>query len=92
MTKLVVFCGFSGVLIPGHRPSEPERAAAELRRAGYVASRIPEVQYDAWHPGDATLEAIIEGQDDPKIIEAVRHEVEAIIIKYGGEVSEWGVL
>jgi hypothetical protein len=97
-TKLRVRCGFSGMagrhvftgaVIPGVPPSDPERAVAELRRAGYEIARHP--PYVAGHPLDDCFDAIIEGPDDPKIIEAVRQEVEAIIVKYGGDLDEWGV-
>ena len=93
-TKLMVRCGFSGFLMPGVPPSDPEGAAAELRRAGYEIARDPPYVETGlgWIPGDDCFDAIIEGSDDPKIIEAVRQEVEVIIAKYGGDLYEWGVL
>ena len=91
-TKLVVCIGFSGVWIPGFG-YDPERAATELRQAGYEVSRPPDADADPpGHPLDDYFLAIIEGEDDPKIIEAVRQEVEAIVAPYGGDIHEWGVL
>ena len=52
-TKLVVHCMFSGVLMPGVRPIDPERAATELRRAGYEVSRPPDA--DVGPPGHLCL-------------------------------------
>lgn len=68
-----------------------DAAAAELRQAGYEVFRLPE-KYDGRlsHPLDDFIEARTEGPDDHKILDAMRHEINAIVCKYGGDCYEWG--
>jgi hypothetical protein len=42
------------------------------------------------HPLDDFIEARTEGPDDHKILDAMKHEIEAIVSKYGGLCYEWG--
>jgi hypothetical protein len=64
---------------------DPERAAAELREAGYDVFLMPEKHsHRLAHPLDDFIEAVIEGPDDPKVIDAIMNEVNAIVDRYGG--------
>jgi hypothetical protein len=70
---------------------DPERAAAELREAGYDVFLMPEKYGPRLaHPLDDFIEAVIEGSDDLKVIKAIMDEVEAIVRKYGGICMECG--
>ena len=70
---------------------DPERAAAELRRAGYDVDLMPEKYGPRLaHPLDDFIEAVIEGPDDPKVIKAVMDEVNTIVERYGGHCIECG--
>jgi hypothetical protein len=70
---------------------DADLAAAELRQAGYEVSRLPD-KYSAQlaHPLDDFIEAVILGPDDPKVIDAIMHEVDAIVGRYGGMCFECG--
>jgi hypothetical protein len=72
---------------------DPELAAAELRQAGYEVFLMPE-KYSGRlaHPLDDFIEAVIDGPDDPKVIEAIMREVNAIVDKYGGICMECGLI
>lgn len=70
---------------------DPERAAAELRQAGYDVYLMPEKYSPRLaHPLDDFIEAVIEAPDDPKVINAIINEVSVIVEKYGGLCMEWG--
>lgn len=70
---------------------DPERAAAELRQAGYDVFLLPDKYSPRLaHPLDDFIEAVIEGPDDPKVIDAIMSEVNAIVEKYGGLCMECG--
>ena len=43
-------------------------------------------------PGDDFLEAHTEGSDDPRVINAMEKEVDAIADKFGGDCMEWGTI
>jgi hypothetical protein len=70
---------------------DPDTAAADLQRAGYEVSRLPD-KYGGRleHPLDDYIEAVTEGPNDPKVIGAIFKEVEVIVRKYGGSCFEWG--
>lgn len=70
---------------------DPDLAAAELRQAGYEVLLLPD-RYSPRlaHPLDDFIEAVTVGPDDPKIIDAIMDEVDAIVGKYGGACFECG--
>ena len=70
---------------------DADRAADELRRAGYEVRLLPN-KYRARlvHPLDDFIEAIIFGPDNSKVINATMKEVDAIVGKYGGVCLECG--
>ena len=70
---------------------DPDRAADELRQAGYEVHRLPK-KYSArlTHPLDDFIEATIPGPDDPSVIDAVMKQVQAIVWQYGGCCDECG--
>jgi hypothetical protein len=69
-------------------------AAAELARAGYTVHRMPQEQLEDVRldvPGDCDfLEAVIACSDDDKVINAIVDEVQSIVEKHEGLVTEWG--
>ena len=70
---------------------DPERAAAELRQAGYDVYLMPEKYSPRLaHPLDDFIEAVIVGPNDPKVIDAIMNEVDAIVGKYCGVCIECG--
>ena len=70
---------------------DPERAAAELRQAGYDVFRMPDkYSFQLAHPLDDFIEAVIDGSDDDKVIGAIMKEVDAIVERYGGLCRECG--
>jgi hypothetical protein len=98
-SKLMMVVGFGGGLGDPDSTSDavrdfeldPAAAAAELRWAGYEVFLLPEkYRHLLTHPLDDFIEAHIEGPDDPKIINAIVSEVEAIVDKYGGVCMEFG--
>jgi hypothetical protein len=98
--KLMASVAFGGGLGDAEFLNDPERdyfdldpdlAAAELRQAGYEVYRLPDKCHALLvHPLDDFIEAVIEGSNDPKVIDAIMDEVEAIVRKYGGLCFECG--
>jgi hypothetical protein len=70
---------------------DPDLAADELRQAGYEVSLLPD-KYSGrlLHPLDEFIEAVIVGNDNPKVITAIMDEVDAIVSKYGGTCIQCG--
>jgi hypothetical protein len=66
-------------------------AADELRQAGYEVFLLPD-RYSAQlaHPLDDFIEAVIFCPNDPKVINAIMNEVDALVGKYGGVCLECG--
>ena len=99
-TKLIAISAFGGEfgeLNPTKDPElgpvlDPERAAIELREAGYEASLYPdEFKGRLVHPLDNFIEAVITvPEDDPDVISSVMGEVEDIVAKYGGFCDQCG--
>jgi len=98
-TKLVAIVAFSGEFGDPEFTNDPERdcdldpdrAADELRQAGYEVHRLPKKYFGRlYHPLDDFIEAMIPGPDDPGVISAVRKHVNAIVWKYGGICDECG--
>ncbi len=70
---------------------DPDLAAAELRQAGYEVYLLPDKYHPRLaHPLDDFIEAVIVGPNDPKVIDAIMNEVDAIVGKYGGVCIECG--
>jgi hypothetical protein len=68
-----------------------DRAAAELREAGYEVLRLPDkYRGHLTHPLDDLIEAITVGPDDPKAMVAIMHDVDSIVAQYGGCCHECG--
>ena len=68
---------------------DADLAADELRQAGYEVSLLPD-KYGGRlaHPLDNFIEAVTSGPNNPKVIDAIMNEVEAIVGKYGGHCLE----
>src|SRR5262249_1354751 len=99
ITKLVAIVAFAGDFGDPEYTNDAERnceldvdrAAFELRQAGYEVTRLPDrLGGRLAHPLDDFIEAYIEGPDDPKVIRAIMKEVDAIVGRYGGECFECG--
>ena len=98
-TKLLVCVAFGGELGDPEFTNDLERdfdlnpdlAAAELRQAGYEVFLLPD-KYNGRlaHPLDDFIEAVVVGPNDPKVIDALMNEVEAIVSKHGGVCVECG--
>jgi hypothetical protein len=98
-TKLMASVAFGGGLgDPGSTNDierdfelDPDLAAAELRQAGYEVFLLPD-KYSGRlaHPLDDFIEAVIPGPNDPKVIDAIMNEIEAIVGRYGGVCFECG--
>ena len=70
---------------------DPDLAAAELRQAGYEVYLLPDKYHPRLaHPLDDFIEAVIVGPNDPKVIDAIMNEVDAIVGKYCGVCIECG--
>jgi hypothetical protein len=98
-TKLVAIVAFSGEFGDPEFTNDPERdcdldpdrAADELRQAGYEVHRLPKKYFGhLYHPLDDFIEAMLPGSDDPTVIDAVWKEVQAIVWQYGGDCTECG--
>jgi hypothetical protein len=83
--KLMAYIAFGG----GCKP-DPDSAADELRRAGYEVFRMPDQHPILADPLDDHIECVIEGPDEPKIIDAIFSEINAIVDQYGGLCMECG--
>ena len=60
-------------------------------KAGYDVYLMPEKYSPRLaNPLDDFMEAVIDGPDDPKVIEAIMNEVNTIVDKYGGLCIECG--
>ena len=98
-TKLMASIAFGGALgdpdftnyIDRDFELDADFAADELRQAGYEVFLLPD-KYSAQlaHPLDDFIEAVILGPNDPKVIDAIMNEVDAIVGKYGGLCIECG--
>jgi hypothetical protein len=98
-TKLLVCVAFGGELGDPEFTNDLERdfdlnpdlAAAELRQAGYEVFLLPDKYTGRLaHPLDDFIEAVVVGSNDPKVIDALMNEVEAIVSKHGGVCVECG--
>src|SRR5262245_58429974 len=99
ITKLVASVAFTGDFGDPEYTNDAERnceldvdrAADELRQAGYEVTRLPD-RFGALlaHPLDDFIEAYIEGADDVEVIHAIMDEVNAIVERYGGLCFECG--
>jgi hypothetical protein len=98
-TKLLAIVAFSGEFGDPEFTNDPERdcdldpdrAAEELRQAGYEVHRLPKKYFGRlYHPLDDFIEATIPGPDDPRVIDAVMKQVQAIVWQYGGCCDECG--
>jgi hypothetical protein len=98
-TKLMASVAFGGGLgdpdftndIERDFDLDPDLAAAELRQAGYEVYLVPDKYHPRLaHPLDDFIEAVIVGPNDPKVIDAIMNEVDAIVGKYGGVRIECG--
>ena len=70
---------------------DPDLAAAELRQAGYEVYLLPDKYHPRLaHPLDDFIEAVIVGPNDPKVVDAIMNEVDAIVGKYCGVCIECG--
>jgi hypothetical protein len=69
-------------------------AADALQRAGYEAFRLPDkYQGRLFHPLDDFIEVHFEADaDDPKIINSIDKEINAIVDRRGGIVVESGAI
>ena len=99
ITQLVATVAFTGNFGDPEYTNDPEgdceldvdRAADELRQAGYEVTRLPDrLGARLAHPLDDFIEAYIEGPDDPEVINAIMMEVDAIVGRYGGLCFECG--
>ena len=82
--RLMVYVAFGGCSdLPHLEPPDPDTAADELRRAGYVVHRMPTNHPILCDPLDDHIEAVIAGANDDRIIEAVMNEVSGIVDRYG---------
>ena len=85
--KLMALLAFAG----DSEGIDVDRAADELRRAGYTVHRLPDsIRRRISVSGDDFLEAHLEGSDDPKVVDAMEREVDAIARKYGWDCVESG--
>src|SRR5215467_1131537 len=101
ITKLVAIIAFSGNFADPEFTNDPElacdldpdRAADELRQAGYEVHRLPKKYFGRLsHPLDDFIEAtiIITGSYDLSVLDAVWEQVQAIVSPYGGDCAECG--
>jgi len=70
---------------------DPERAADELRQAGYEVTPLPDCYGGLlYHPLDDFLEAVIAAPHDWDVCVKIMAEVGAIVDKWGGCCQECG--
>jgi hypothetical protein len=99
VVALVVFAGGFGDPEYTNNPErrdimlDPDRAADELRKAGYAVTRLPD-RYGGYlfHPLDDFIEAVVAAPHDLKVYGDIMDEISGIVGKYGGECSECGPL
>ena len=87
--KLMALIAFAG----DDSELDVDRAADELRLAGYEVFRLP-AKYGGrlLIPLDDFIEVHVEGPDDTKIIHAVMDEINAIVDPCGGCCMECGAI
>jgi len=84
--KILAIITFSGDLDP-----DPSDAVFALRRAGFEVTMMPEkFRSRLAHPNDDFMEASIDGTYDDKVVNAIMHEIDAIVDRYGGLCYECG--
>jgi hypothetical protein len=101
-TKLVVgvvaFCGNFGD--PDHtndpendRVLDPDRAADELRQAGFEVHRFPRRYWGRLaHPLDDFLEVTCPDPGIPEVVDAIWDQIEAIVSPYAGYCDSCGTV
>jgi hypothetical protein len=80
------------VAFSGDAPElDVDRAAAELQRAGYQVTRLPdELRARLVFAGDDYIEAVFDGPDDDDGDVADSKKIDALVDKYAGALVECG--